>query len=535
MKQVTFNDEARLKLKEGVDILAKAVKTTLGPKGRNVVISTYGKPQLTKDGVTVAKNIELEDQLQNQGAQMVKQAAEKTVEQAGDGTTTATVLAQAMVAEGTKLVQSGANPIDLKRGMDKAAAAIVKYLQENTIDIKGDVDRIKQVATVSANNDEDIGTLIASAISQVGDDGVITVDESKSTETYIKKSQGTRIDRGFTSPYFITDPEKQTAEHEDVLVYITDQKLKAVPEILPVLEIAAEKGKPLLVIADEIEAQALSLMVVNRMRTNLPVVAIKAPAFGDRRGKILQDLAILTGATVISDKAGISLTQVKPNHLGNAGKVIVSKTETTIIDGKGDKKSVDKRIKDILAEAKNATSGWEQEKAKERAASMTGGIAVLYVGAPTELELKEKKDRIDDALQATQAALIEGIQPGGGVAYLKADKTQKKPKAINRDEELGIELVSKAIQSPIKAIAENAGVSGEVVVANVLGSDDYYWGYNARTDEYENLVDTGILDPTRVLRVALQNAVSVASMILMTEVSITDIKKEVPPYEQQGF
>ena len=486
-KQISFDAEARGNLKSGIDQLANAVKVTLGPKGRNVVIQkSFGAPQLTKDGVTVAKEIELEDPVENMGAQLVKEVASKTADLAGDGTTTATVLAQAMVTAGMKYVAAGANPMDLKRGIDKAKSAVVVSLKKQSEVIGNDFEKIKQVGSISANNDFEIGELIADAMKRVTKDGVITVEEAKGTETYVDEVLGMQFDRGYLSPYFVTNSEDMKAEYEDPLVLIYDKKISNTADIIPVLEKAAGAGKPLLIIAEDVESQALGLLVVNRLRGGLKVVAVKAPGFGDRRKAMLEDIAILTGGTVISEEKGYKLDAVELEHLGTAGNISVDKDNTTVVDGGGTKKQITVRINQIKQQIETTTSDYDREKLQERLAKLSGGVAVLYVGAATEVEMKEKKDRVDDALHATRAAVEEGIVTGGGVALVRAMVTLDKVEGENEDEDMGIQIVKKALESPLRIIAENAGVEGSVVLQNVMSKKKAY-GYNAKTDTYEDL------------------------------------------------
>ncbi len=525
-KEISFNAEAREKLKAGVDALCNAVKVTLGPKGRNVILQkSFGAPTITKDGVTVAKDIELEDPVQNMGAQLVKEVASKTADIAGDGTTTATVLAQAMVNAGMKNVVAGANPMDLKRGIDKATKVIIEELKKQSEVIGDDYEKIKQVGSISANNDEEIGTLIADAMRRVSKDGVITVEESKGTDTYVDEVKGMQFDRGYLSPYFVTNAENMTTEYEEPLILIHDKKISNMQEIVPVLEKVISAGRPLLIIAEDIESQALGVLVVNRLRAQLKIVAVKAPGFGDRRKAMLEDIAILTGGTVISEEKGYKLENVELEHLGRAEKITVDKDNTTIVNGRGTQDMITARINQIKAQIDTTTSDYDKEKLQERLAKLAGGVAVLYVGAATEVEMKEKKARVDDALSATRAAVEEGIVTGGGVALINTIKSIEKLKGSNDDETIGIQIVKKALEAPIRTIAENAGVEGSVVLMEVLKSKGAT-GYNARTDKYEDLKKAGVIDPTKVTRIALENAASIAAMILTTECVINDKKEE---------
>ncbi|MBK8620226.1 MAG: chaperonin GroEL [Saprospiraceae bacterium] len=533
-KIISFDSNARTKLKSGIDQLANAVKVTLGPKGRNVVIQkSFGAPVITKDGVTVAKEIELEDAVENMGAQMVKEVASKTADAAGDGTTTATVLAQAMVNAGMKYVTAGANPMDLKRGIDKAVHTVIADLKGQSEVVGSDFNKIKQVASISANNDEEIGSLIADAMKRVTKDGVITVEEAKGTDTYVDEVIGMQFDRGYLSPYFITNTENMTTEYENPLILIHDKKISNVQEIIPVLEKAVQTGRPLLIIAEDVDSQALGTLVVNRLRAGLKIVAVKAPGFGDRRKAMLEDIAILTGGTVISDEQGYKLENAELSHLGQAEKITVDKDNTTIVNGKGKKADINARITQIKAQIDTTTSDYDREKLQERLAKLAGGVAVLYVGAATEVEMKEKKDRVDDALHATRAAVEEGIVAGGGVALVRAIHSLEKLTGANEDENLGILIVKKALESPLRTIAENAGVDGSVVLQEVLKAKGAK-GYNARTDEYEDLKKAGVIDPTKVTRVALENAGSIASMVLTTECVISDKKEDHPPMPPMG-
>ena len=528
-KEINFNMDARSLMKEGADALANAVKVTLGPKGRNVVIDRkFGAPHITKDGVTVAKEIELEDRFQNMGAQMVKEVASKTNDQAGDGTTTATVLAQAIINVGLKNVTAGANPMDLNRGIDKAVAAMVARLKEQSQEVGTDYSKIEQVGTISANNDAFIGKLIADAMSKVKKEGVITVEEAKGTATEVKVVEGMQFDRGYISPYFMTNPDKMEAVLDTPSILITDKKISSMKDLLPVLEPIAREGKSLLIIAEDVDGEALTTLVVNRLRGTLKIAAVKAPGFGDRRKEMLQDIATLTGGMVISEERGFTLENVTPDMLGTAEKVTVDKENTTIVNGAGDKQAIEERVAQIKKQIETTTSDYDREKLHERLAKLAGGGAVLYVGAASEVEMKEKKDRVDDALSATRAAVEEGIVAGGGVAYVRAISALQNIKGENEDEQTGINIVARAIEEPLRTIVENAGVEGSVVIQKVKeGKDDF--GYNARTDKYENLIAAGVIDPTKVARVALENAASVAGMFLTTECVIADKKEEVPP------
>ncbi len=528
-KEITFDSDARLKLKSGIDALANAVKVTLGPKGRNVIIQkSFGAPAITKDGVTVAKEIELEDPIENMGAQMVKEVASKTNDAAGDGTTTATVLAQAMVAGGMKYVAAGANPMDLKRGIDKAVAKVVQQLHKSSTVVGNDFKKIEQIGSISANNDNEIGALIADAMKRVSKDGVITVEEAKGTDTYVDEVLGMQFDRGYLSPYFITNTQKMTAEYESPLVLIHDKKISNVQDIVPVLEKASQAGRPLMIIAEDVDSQALGVLVVNRLRGGLKVIAVKAPGFGDRRKAMLEDIAILTGGTVLSEEQGYKLENAELDHLGSCDKIQVDKDNTTIVNGSGKQSQINARIKQIRQQIETTTSDYDREKLQERLAKLSGGVAVLYVGAATEVEMKEKKDRVDDALHATRAAVEEGIVTGGGVALLRTMKGLAKVEAENEDQEMGIQIVKKALEAPLRAIAENAGVDGSVVLQNVLNSTGSN-GYNARIDKYQDLKRAGVIDPTKVTRVAIENAGSIAGMILTTECVINDMKEDNPP------
>ena len=527
-KDISYNVEAREALKRGVDQLADAVKVTLGPKGRNVVIDKkYGAPQITKDGVTVAKEIELKDAAENLGAQLVKEVASKTGDQAGDGTTTATVLAQAIVGVGLKNVTAGANPLDLKRGIDKAVAAVVAEIKKNAVVVGNDFDKIEQVATVSANNDAEIGKLIADAMRKVSKDGVITIGEAKGMDTTIDVVQGMQFDRGYISPYFVTNTEAMQVEMDKPYILIYDKKISNLKELLPVLEPAVQSGRPLLIIAEDVDSEALTALVVNRLRAQLKICAVKAPGFGDRRKEMLEDIAILTGGTVISEEKGIKLDQATIDMLGTAETITVTKDNTTIVNGAGDKEAIANRVAQIKAQIAATKSTYDKEKLQERLAKLAGGVAQLNVGAASEVEMKEKKDRVDDALSATRAAIEEGIVPGGGVMYIRAQAALAGLKGDNEDEQTGIEIVRRAIEEPLRQIVANAGEEGAVVVDKVrAGKDDF--GYNARTEQYENLYAAGVVDPAKVTRVALENAASVAGMFLTTECVIVDHPEEHP-------
>jgi len=525
-KDIKFDIEARDGLKRGVDALANAVKVTLGPKGRNVIISkSFGAPHVTKDGVTVAKEVELADPLENMGAQMVKEVASKTNDLAGDGTTTATVLAQAIVKEGLKNVAAGANPMDLKRGIDKAVEAIVADLSKQTQEVGSTTDKIKQVASISANNDEVIGELIAEAFGKVGKEGVITVEEAKGTDTYVDVVEGMQFDRGYLSPYFVTNPEKMETEFENPYILLYDKKISSLKELLPVLEPVAQSGKALLIIAEDVDGEALSTLVVNKLRGALKIAAVKAPGFGDRRKAMLEDIAILTGGTVIAEESGYTLENATLEMLGTAERVSIDKDNTTIVNGAGDSDMIKNRVNQIKAQMETTTSDYDREKLQERLAKLAGGVAVLYVGAASEVEMKEKKDRVDDALHATRAAVEEGIVAGGGVALLRAKAALTGVDALNADEKTGIQIVSRAVEAPLRTIVENAGLEGSVIVAKV-GEASGNYGYNAKTDEYVDMLAAGIIDPKKVTRVALENAASVAGMILTTECALVDIKEE---------
>ena len=535
-KEIKFNTDVRSAMKEGADALANAVKVTLGPKGRNVVIAKkFGAPQVTKDGVTVAKEVELEDQYQNMGAQMVKEVASKTNDQAGDGTTTATVLAQAIINVGLKNVTAGANPMDLKRGIDKAVAVVVENLKKQSQSVGDDYSKVEQVGTVSANNDAYIGKLIADAMSKVKKDGVITVEEAKGTETEVKVVEGMQFDRGYISPYFMTNGDKMEAELEDAYVFLTDKKLTNMKDLLPILEPVAREGRSLLIIAEDVEGEALSSLVVNRLRGTLKVAAVKAPGFGDRRKEMLQDIAVLTGATVISEERGYTLENASVQMLGKAEKVTITKDNTTIVGGAGSKDEIKERADIIRRQIETTKSDYDREKLQERLGKLAGGVAVLYVGAASEVEMKEKKDRVEDALNATRAAVEEGYLPGGGVAYIRAADALKKLKGDNEDETTGIHIIARAIEEPLRQIAANAGVEASVIINKIREHKGDY-GYNARTDEYVNLFEAGVIDPTKVARVALENAASVAGMFLTTECGIVDIPEKEPaaPAMPQG-
>jgi len=523
-KDIKFNLEARDGIKRGVDALADAVKVTLGPKGRNVIISkSFGAPVVTKDGVSVAKEIELKDAHENMGAQMVKEVASKTNDLAGDGTTTATVLAQAIVKEGLKNVAAGANPMELKKGIDKSVEAITKFLEEQAEAVGDSSDKIKQVASISANNDDHIGELIAEAFGKVGKEGVITVEEAKGTETYVDVVEGMQFDRGYLSPYFVTDSEKMVAELESPQILIVDKKITAMKDLLPILEPAAQSGKPLLIIAEDIEGEALATLVVNKLRGSLKIAAVKAPGFGDRRKAMLEDIAILTGGTVISEERGFTLENATIDMLGQAENITIDKDNTTIVNGAGDKDNIKNRVNQIKSQIESTTSDYDKEKLQERLAKLAGGVAVLYVGAASEVEMKEKKDRVDDALHATRAAVEEGIVAGGGVALVRSIEALKSLKAATPDEETGIQLVAKAIEAPMRTIVENAGGEGSVVINKVREGDK---GYDAKTGTYVNMFEAGIIDPKKVTRVALENAASVSGMILTTECALIDLPED---------
>ncbi|MBL0102657.1 MAG: chaperonin GroEL [Bacteroidetes bacterium] len=525
-KEISFNVEARDRLKKGVDALANAVKVTLGPKGRNVIIDKkFGSPSITKDGVTVAKEIELKDNVENMGAQMVKEVASKTADVAGDGTTTATVLAQAIVTAGLKNVTAGANPMDLKRGIDKAVTKVIESLQKMSKKVGDDYNKIQQVASISANNDNEIGKLIADAMAKVKKEGVITVEEAKGTETTVEVVEGMQFDRGYISPYFVTNADKMETvlEHPHILIY--DKKISNMKELLPLLEKQVQTGNPMLIISEEVDGEALATLVVNKIRGSLKVAAVKAPGFGDRRKAMLEDIAILTGGTLISEERGFKLENADLSYLGRAEKITIDKDNTTIVGGAGKKSEITARVNQIKAQIESTTSDYDREKLQERLAKLAGGVAVLYVGAATEVEMKEKKDRVDDALHATRAAVEEGIVPGGGVAYIRTIKELDKLTGDNEDENTGIAIIKRALEEPLRQIVANAGIEGSIVVQKVReGKDDF--GYNARTDKYENLLAAGVIDPTKVTRVALENAASIAGMLLTTECVLADIKED---------
>ena len=532
-KEIKFDIESRDALKRGVDALANAVKVTLGPKGRNVVIEkSFGAPHVTKDGVSVAKEIELEDRVENMGAQMVKEVASKTNDIAGDGTTTATVLAQAIVREGLKNVAAGANPMDLKRGIDKAVLAVVENLKTQSQAVGDSSEKIKQVASISANNDDTIGTLIAEAFGKVGKEGVITVEEAKGTDTTVDVVEGMQFDRGYQSPYFVTNPEKMIAELDNPYILLVEKKISSMKELLPVLEPVAQAGKSLLIISEEVEGEALATLVVNKLRGSLKIAAVKAPGFGDRRKAMLEDIAILTGGQVISEERGFTMENATLEMLGTAEKIVIDKDNTTIVNGAGDDAQIKGRVAQIKAQMESTTSDYDREKLQERLAKLAGGVAVLYVGAASEVEMKEKKDRVDDALHATRAAVEEGIVPGGGVALVRAISAIN-VEGANQDEMTGIKIVKRAIEEPLRQIVANAGGEGSVIVAKVSeGTGDF--GFNAKTDEYVNMYEAGIIDPTKVVRVALENAASVAGMLLTTECVITEVKKDEPAMPMGG-
>jgi chaperonin GroEL len=533
-KELKFGLEARDQLKKGIDMLADAVKVTLGPKGRNVVLDKkFGSPQITKDGVTVAKEIELPNNFENMGAQMVKEVASKTADDAGDGTTTATILAQSIIQVGLKNVTAGANPMDLKRGIDKAVVKVVESLKAQTRTIGEETEKIEQVAKISANNDSAIGKLIAEAMEKVHKEGVITVEEAKGTETTVELVEGMQFDRGYISPYFITDPDKMEAVLDSPYILLHDKKISTMKDLLPILEATSQAGKPLLIIAEDIDGEALATLVVNKLRGALKIAAVKAPGFGDRRKEMLEDIAILTGGTVISEEKGLKLESTSLDMLGETEKVVVDKENTTIVNGAGDSKTIASRVNQIKKQIETTTSDYDKEKLQERLAKLAGGVAVLYIGAASEVEMKSKKDRVDDALSATRAAIEEGIIPGGGVAYLRAIDSLKKLKGDNADEDTGIAIIKRALEEPIRQIVENAGIEGSIVVQKVLeGKDDF--GFNARTDKYENLYETGVIDPTKVARIALENAASVAGMFLTTECVVAEVKEEMPPMPPMG-
>jgi len=534
-KEIKFDIDARDQLKKGIDALANAVKITLGPKGRNVVIEKkFGAPQVTKDGVTVAKEVELEDPFENVGAQMVKEVASKTNDDAGDGTTTATVLAQAIVNVGLKNVTAGANPMDLKRGIDKAVSNVVDSLQGQSEEVGDDIKKIEQVATISANNDSSIGSLIAEAMGKVKKEGVITIEESKSSDTYVDVVEGMQFDRGYISSYFVTDTEKMEAVLENPYILVHDKKISTMKDFLPILEATVQSGRPLLIISEDLDGEALTTLVVNKLRGSLKIAAVKAPGFGDRRKEMLEDIAILTGGTVISEEKGLKLESATLDMLGQAEKVTIDKDNTTIVNGSGEKAMIDARVGQIRKQIETTTSDYDREKLQERLAKLAGGVAVIYVGAASEVEMKEKKDRFDDALSATRAAVEEGIIPGGGVAYIRAIEALKNLKGDNEDENTGIAIVKRALEEPLRQIVENAGLEGSVVVQKIReGKGDF--GYNARTEKYEKLIDSGVIDPTKVARIALENAASIAGMFLTTECVLVEQKEDNPaPMMPQG-
>ena len=533
-KKIQFDVQAREGLKKGVDALANAVKVTLGPKGRNVIIGkSFGGPQVTKDGVTVAKEIELEDALENMGAQMVKEVASKTNDLAGDGTTTATILAQAIVKEGLKNVTAGANPMDLKRGVDKAVEVVVKELNKKAETVGNSSEKIKQIASISANNDQAIGELITEAFDKVGKEGVITVEEAKGTDTYVDVVEGMQFDRGYLSPYFVTNSEKMESDLESPYILLYDKKISAMKDLLPVLEPVAQTGKPLLVIAEDVDGEALATLVVNKLRGSLKIAAVKAPGFGDRRKAMLEDIAILTGGTVISEDRGFTLENTTIEMLGSAERVTIDKDNSTVVNGSGDKKNIAARVNQIKAQIETTTSDYDKEKLQERLAKLAGGVAVLYVGAASEVEMKEKKDRVDDALHATRAAVEEGIVAGGGVALLRTRGALEKLTSANLDEVTGIQIISRAIEAPLRTIVENAGGEGSVVVAKVLDCKNNF-GYDAKSETFVDLLKKGIIDPKKVTRIALENAASVAGMILTTECALVDIKEDTPAMPPMG-
>lgn len=533
-KEIKFDIDARDQLKKGVDQLANAVRVTLGPKGRNVILEKkFGAPSVTKDGVTVAKEIELEEKFENIGAQLVKEVASKTNDDAGDGTTTATVLAQSIVNVGLKNVTAGANPMDLKRGIDKAVAKIVENLKSQSQEVGEDSEKIKQVAAISANNDDEIGALIAEAMGKVKKEGVITVEEAKGTETTVEVVEGMQFDRGYISPYFVTDTDKMEAVLENPHILLHDKKISTMKDLLPVLEPVAQAGRPLLIIAEDIDGEALATLVVNKLRGSLKIAAVKAPGFGDRRKEMLEDIAILTGGVVISEEKGLTLEGAKMDMLGTCEKVVIDKENTTIVNGAGEKSNINARIKQIKSQIETTTSDYDKEKLQERLAKLAGGVAVLYVGAASEVEMKEKKDRVEDALSATRAAVEEGIIPGGGVAYIRAIEALDKFKGSNEDQDTGIAIIRRALEEPLRLIVENAGLDGSVVVQKIKeGKDDF--GYNAQHNAYENLYKAGVIDPTKVARVALENAASIAGMFLTTECVVADIPEENPPMPPMG-
>ena len=534
-KQVVFSEDAREKMLRGVDVLANAVKVTLGPKGRNVVIEkSFGSPRTTKDGVTVAKEIELEDKIENMGAQMLREVASKANDLAGDGTTTATVLAQAIVREGSKRVAAGMNPMDLKRGIDKAVAAVIKELADNSKRVGANAE-IAQVGSISANGDNEIGDMIAQAMEKVGNDGVITVEEAKSLETELEVVEGMQFDRGYLSPYFITNADKMSVEVEDPYILLHEKKLSNLQSLLPLLESVVQAGKPLLIIAEDVEGEALATLVVNKLRGGLKVAAVKAPGFGDRRKAMLEDIATLTGGQVISEDLGIKLENVTIDMLGNAKKVVINKDDTTIVDGVGQKTDIDARIAQIRTQIEETTSDYDREKLQERLAKLAGGVAVIKVGGATEIEVKERKDRVDDALNATRAAVEEGIVPGGGVALLRAAKAVENVNTENDDEKAGVDIIRRALEAPVRQIVENAGLEGSVVVNHIRENDNWSHGFNAQAEEYGDLVAMGIIDPAKVVRSALQNAASVAGLLITTEAGVAEVpKKETPPAVHPG-
>lgn len=533
-KEIKFDIESRDLLKKGMDQLANAVKVTLGPKGRNVIIEKkFGAPQVTKDGVSVAKEIELEDSFENIGAQLVKEVASKTADDAGDGTTTATVLAQAIVAVGLKNVTAGANPMDLKRGIDKAVTKVVETLKDASVEVGDDNQKIKQVASISANNDDEIGTLIAEAMAKVSKEGVITVEEAKGTETSVEVVEGMQFDRGYISPYFVTDTDKMESVLETPYILLYDKKVSTMKDLLPVLEPVAQSGRPLLIIAEDVDGEALATLVVNKLRGSLKIAAVKAPGFGDRRKEMLEDIAILTGGVVISEEKGLTLEGAQLDMLGSAEKVVIDKENTTVVNGVGAKENIDARVKQIKTQIESSTSDYDKEKLQERLAKLAGGVAVLYVGAASEVEMKEKKDRVDDALSATRAAVEEGIIPGGGVTFIRAIEGLDGFEGSNEDQNTGIAIVKRALEEPLRQIVGNAGLDGSVVVQKIKeGKDDF--GYNARTDKYENLFKAGVIDPTKVARVALENAASIAGMFLTTECVVSDIAEDAPAMPPMG-
>ncbi|MCK9616820.1 MAG: chaperonin GroEL [Lentimicrobiaceae bacterium] len=531
-KQIIFDFEARESLKKGADALANAVKVTLGPKGRNVIIDKkYGAPSITKDGVTVAKEIELKDEIENMGAQLLKEVASKTSDIAGDGTTTATVLAQAIITTGLKNVTAGANPMDLKRGIDKAVDAVIESLKSQSREIGDSLEKIEQVAAISANNDTNIGKLIAEAMEKVKKEGVITIEESKTNETYVKVVEGMQFDRGYISPYFVTDTEKMEAVYDNPFILIYDKKISVMKDLLPILEKVVQTGRPLLIISEDVESEALATLVVNKLRGSLKIIAVKAPGFGDRRKAMMEDIAILTGGTLISEETGYKLEDTELMYLGQAEKITVDKDNTTIVSGLGDKEQIKARINQIKAQIETTTSDYDREKLQERLAKLSGGVAVIYVGAASEIEMKEKKDRFDDALHATRAAVEEGIVPGGGVAYIRAIPSLDEVKCDNDDEMTGVSIIRRSLEEPLRMIVENAGMEGSVIVQKVKeGKGDF--GFNARIEKYENLFEAGVIDPTKVTRVALQNAASISGLLLTTECVVSDIKEDTPAMPQ---